>query len=415
MRHPLMFSVITLLLSSTATLATDLSDTLTLKGKGELVYSTTEAAQGGMRPWYDAGAGQLALRRSKLSLGPQSLALEWAPLDHWSATVQGQYHHLSATGVDLTEAWLTWQPLPLSGYKTKLRAGWFYPALSLENTDPVWTSPYSSSFSLINSWFAEELRANALELSISRPGRAFDSQLSLQLVGALARGNDPIGSVISWRGFALHNVQTGLNERFAFAAYPSLKQPPLTKQPNWVEPFEELDSTSGYYVGLHALWRDSSELRLYRYDNKADPTVFAKGQYAWKTRFDHLALQQQLGESVRVVAQVLQGDTEMGWQTVVVDYQAWFVLLNYSTDDWQWTVRFDRAKQTDRDETVFDNNNGRSRAWTANVSYNLGDFWQLGAEFTELHSVQPNRAQWANWPVEHTEQVARLLLTWRIH
>lgn len=414
MQRPLMIGTITAVLANSSAFAAELAETFTLQGKGDIVYSNAEASHGGMRPWYEGGAGQLALRSSKLYLGPQSFALQWAPLDHWSATVHGQYHHLSSSGADFTEAWLTWQPLPLAGYRTKLRAGWFYPSLSLENTDPVWTSPYTSSFSLINSWFAEELRANAVELSISRPGRAFDSNISVQFVAALARGNDPLGSVISWRGFALHNLQTGLNERFSFASYPSLQQAPLTMQPSWVEPFKELDNTAGYYVGLHALWRNSSEVRLYHYDNQADPTVFAKGQYAWKTRFDHVALQQQFGDSVRLVAQVLKGDTEMGWHTVVVDYHAWFVLMNYSLEQWQWSLRFDRAKQKDRDDTVFDNNQGSSRAWTGRVSYALNDYWGLGLEFSELHSVQPNRAQWSNWPVDHTEQVASLMLTWRL-
>lgn len=415
MQPRLMITIVSLqLLIALSAQSAPLSDSLSLKGKGELVYATQEAAHGGMRPWYDAGAGQMALRSSKLYLGPQSISVDFAPFDHWSSTINSQYHHASETGAELTEAWLTWQPLPVSGYKARVRAGWFYPNLSLENTDPVWTSPYTSNFSLINSWFAEELRANAIEFSLSRPGRAFHSDWSWQWVAALAKGNDPLGTVISWRGFALHNLQTGLHERINFADYPSLQQPPLTKQPAWVEPFRELDGKSGYYTGIHALWRDTTELRYYHYNNRADPTVFAKGQYAWHTQFDHVALQHQLTDAVRLVGQVMQGDTQMGWDAVNMDYRAWFVLLNYSAEQWQFSWRYDHARQDDKDKTPLDDNNGRAHGWTANISYQLAEHWQVSSEFATLSTVQPNRAQWPYWPVRHTEQVGSLILTWRL-
>lgn len=394
--------------------AADITERLRLQGRGSLVFSNNEAAPGGMRPWFEQGAGQLNLRSSKLALSPQSLALAADLTDTITAHINSEYHHANETGTEVTEAWFSWQPLPWGDYRAKLRAGWFYPALSLENTDLAWTSPYSSNFSFINSWFAEELRANAVETSISRKFTLGHAPLTLQWVGALARGNDPLGTVISWRGFAIHNLQTGLHERIDFADYPSLQQPPLTMQPNWVEPFRELDGHTGYYTGLHALYRDITEIRLYRYDNQADPTVFAKGQYAWHTQFDHVAVQQQFNEQWRVVAQWLKGDTMMGDDAVYMDYQAWFALVSYSVDDWQLSWRYDSATQEDEDQNLDDNNSGHARSWTANLAYRLSDHWQVALEFTELQSHQPNRAQWPYWPVDHQEQVGSLVLTWRI-
>lgn len=401
-------------LACQASRAADIRDQIRVQGRGSLILSNTEASHGGMRPWFAQGAGQLALRSSKLALSPQSLALAVDLTDTITAHSNAEYHHASETGTEITEAWFSWQPLPFGDYRLKLRAGWFYPALSLENTDIAWTSPYSNNFSMVNSWFAEELRANAIETSISRKFSLGQAPLTLQWVGALARGNDPLGAIISWRGFAIHNLQTGLHERIDFANYPTLQQPPLSMQPSWVEPFRELDGHTGFYTGMHLLFDDSTELRVYHYDNQADPTVFAKGQYAWHTQFDHLAVQQQLSENVRVVAQWLRGDTMMGDDAVYMDYQAWFALVSYNLSDWQLSWRYDSATQEDEDNNKLDDNSGRARSWTANLAYRLSEHWQLALEFTELRSHQPNRAQWPRWPVDHQEQVGSLLVTWRI-
>ena len=39
-----------------------------------------------------------------------------------------------------------------------VKAGAFFPAISLENDDLGWTSPYTLTPSAINSWIGEELR-----------------------------------------------------------------------------------------------------------------------------------------------------------------------------------------------------------------------------------------------------------------
>lgn len=411
--YTLVFSMVVLPLCHSV-LAADISEGIQLQARGAIVWSANEAPEGGMRPWFEQGAGQLNMRSTSVYLAPQSFAVTTDLTDSISGRLNAEYHHASETGTDITETWLNWQPLPWDNYRVKLRAGWFYPALSLENTDTAWTSPYTNNFSFINSWFAEELRANAVEASVSRKVSIGSAPLTLEWVGALARGNDPLGSLISWRGFAIHNLQTGLHERIQFADYPSLQQAPLTLQPNWVEPFLEVDGRTGFYTGLHALYNDATELRLYRYDNRADPTVVRYEQYAWHTRFSHFALQHQFNDEIRLVTQWLDGDTQMGDKAVYVDYQAWFALVNYSTGNWQLSWRYDRAKQRDEDDSLIDNNTGNARSWTANVSYRLSEHWQIAAEFTELSSTQANRAQWPRWPVDHSEQLGSVVLSWRI-
>jgi hypothetical protein len=112
--------------------------------------------------------------------------------------------------VDLTEAYLEYRPYPRSGYRTRVRAGAFYPPISLENRAAGWESPYTISSSALNTWLAEELRTIGLEGELqwlgTRMGHSFDLGLTLGLYG----WNDPLGVVVAGHGFALHDRQTPL-------------------------------------------------------------------------------------------------------------------------------------------------------------------------------------------------------------
>lgn len=401
------------LLLSASLQSAELTTWLELQTKAELGWVQHSEQSDSLGPWWQHGTGQLAISDDRLTTGPILAAMQINTDSPWSARLHLSHQQALDAASGLTEAWLQYQPLPLDGYRLKVRAGWFYPALSLENTDLVWSSPYSSSFSAINSWFAEELRAKTLELNFSRPGRAFNSDHSWQAVLGAFRNNDPLGSLIAWRGFAVHNLQTRIGGRVDFAHYPSLRRFPLEFQPDWVEPFAELDGHTGWYGGLHYLYRQNSELRFYHYDNRADPTVLAKGQYAWLNRFDQLAFQQQLSERWRLVSQYLDGHTEMGYDTVLIDYRAAFVLLNYQHDTWQATLRYDHWQQWDRDATAGDDNSGRGNNWTFTWQYPLSEHWSLLTEFSRMNSHQTSRGQWAGWPLQRNFYQSQFSLIWR--
>lgn len=402
-----------LMLLTAGAQSAELTSWLELQAKAELGWLQHSEQSNNLGAWWQHGTGQLATTDDRLTTGPLLAAVQFNTDSPWSARLHFSQQQALDAASGLTEAWLQYQPLPLDGYRLKVRAGWFYPALSLENTDLVWSSPYSSSFSAINSWFAEELRAKTLELNVSRPGRAFNSNHSWQAVLGAFRNNDPLGSLIAWRGFAVHNLQTRIGGRVDFAHYPSLRRFPLERQPDWVEPFVELDGHTGWYSGLHYLYRQDSELRFYHYDNRADPTVLAQGQYAWLNRFDQLAFQQQLSERWRLVSQYLDGRTEMGYDTVIIDYRAAFVLLNYQHDLWQTTLRYDHWQQWDRDATAGDDNSGRGHNWTFAWQYPLSERWSLLTEFSRMNSHQASRGQWAGWPLQRNFYQSQFSLIWR--
>lgn len=384
---------------------------LLLSGTGEVLLNRSSTTPGWQRPWFERGTGQLAYNQDATELGPQYLSIQWLSDTAWSTHLNAQWHRAPEAGFGITEAWLNWAPLSKSGYRWRGRLGLFYPAFSAENSDIGWTSPYSSSFSAINSWFAEEVRVRAVELSLSRPGRFFRQPYSWTWVGGVFQGNDPAGTVLAWRGFAIHNLQTAQGERLNFARYRSLQTEMLQQQPAWVEPTRELDHRYGFYTGMHWQYRQHSRIKLYYYDNQGDPLVLRHGQYAWRTRFVSLALQHSFTDKVSVLGQWLDGNTLMGPAVVDVDFDAWFLLGHWRQDSLSASLRYDRFRTSDQDLTPEDDNSGSGHAWTLALAYQLSPLWQLRLEHIRFSSVQHNRQQW-QWPAKEKQANTQLILRW---
>ena len=216
-------------------------------------------------------------------------------------------------GIDVTEAFLRWQPVPRSPFRHELRAGIFYPPMSLENSGAAWTSPYSTSFSAINTWIGEEIRTTGAEWSVSRALGPRASQREIRLLGAAFYGNDPAGTLLAWRGWAVHQRQSRSDDAILLPAVPQI-QPSgwFRRQAPHTRPFDEVDHALGFYYG--AEWRLGRRILLaaMHYDNHADPQVIREGQYGWTTRFDHVGAQFELPSDLGLIVQWMDGTTEMG-------------------------------------------------------------------------------------------------------
>lgn len=379
-----------ILLFATPVLAAPVSPYLDLDIKGNVQAYWADSS---VDNWWDRGSGQLEHSDSGASLGNQVFSLHAVPPGDFSFRLNGQYSQQTESELGITEAWASWSPLPINRYRVLVRAGAFYPSMSLENTDTAWTSPYTQSFSALNSWLAEELRVGAVEARITRPGRFFRSPHTLTAVAGAFQGNDALGTILSWRGFAIHNTQTLIGDQVDFAKYPSIQSGGLARQPAWVNPTPELDDRTGYYLGGHWSHRSGSEVRAYFYDNNGDPLVFEHGQYAWDTRFGSLAAFYPLNEDWSLVAQWMNGRTEMGPAAVVVDFDVWFTLLSLKQDNNRYSVRYDHFRTIDQDNYVGDDNDGQGEGWTLSWQHQLTPNLNAGLEAIYLDSRQDSRVQ----------------------
>jgi hypothetical protein len=311
---------------------------------------------------------------------------------------------IDSARVDLIQAYIQLVSEPSPTLRLRARLGLFFPPVSLEADEIAWTGPYTITPSASTSWIADELRTIGAE---ARVAVRTDRQ-EVAATGAVFGGNDPTGTLLAWRGWALGDRQTGVSDRPPLAPIPSIEPGGMFEvAPRWVQPFREIDGRVGGY-GAVSYRRDGLlDVRLIHYDNLADPTVFDGFQYAWKTRFSSAAARVQLGR-LELLGQYLVGDTEMGRTPagaprVYAGFSAAHGMASLRAGRHRLSVRYDDFYVEDEDEFhVEDPNHESGRAWTAAYSLRTGDAHRLALEWLRVDSARDVRAS-MGLPVEAQE------------
>ena len=336
-----------------------------------------------------------------------------------TARVVADYIDDGDSGVDLTEAYLEWQPVPQSRRRHRLRAGAFFPPLSLENVDPAWESPFSLSSSAVNSWFGEELRTIGAEWSMQRAFGEPSARRHVRTFAAAYLGNDPAGMLLVWRGWSLHDRQSRLGDVLPLPPLPQLGPGAMFEaQAPRAEPFLETDDRLGYYAGAELALNRKALLTFTQYDNHADPLSLRDGQYGWSTRFDHVGAQFELPGGVGLVAQWLDGRTAMGPRlsgprVVDADFNAYFVLLTKPIASHRVSLRFDDFSITDNDDTPLDDNSESGHGWLVGYRYSSSPRLAVDVEWLEVDSERPARAYFGQSPVSK-ERLVQLQVSVRL-
>ena len=371
------------------------SNTLSAQVRGLLQVRVVQGDD--ILSWQEGGVGLYRhdSKSDELILSQGILDFNMDLTSSWSAHGVLNLNQDPDVGLGFTQAYVKYQPLSNSDYKWHVRVGGFYPLMSLENPDIGWTSPYNYTNSAINSWIGEELRTVGAEITIKRPAKRFNSAHSFSLVGATFKGNDPAGTLLAWRGFALHDRQTTFNEGVKFAPVASLNEYALRWQANQVLPFEEVDGRFGYYGGVHWDYLKKSQFRIYYYNNNGDPTKLniSSGQYAWDTRFTSAAWLYKFNKKTRFIAQVLNGKTEMGENKLIDNaFYSHYLMLSHKEGKSRVSLRYDYFEVTDNDITPYDPNTSHGEGVTATWRYEISKKVQVGVEASALKSFAENRA-----------------------
>jgi hypothetical protein len=286
-------------------------DTLEVTGDVRLV------AVNGEKSWLNGGFGKLRPGSDgEWKLQPQlgNADLIWQPQFTWSlsATVVGSLQGGQRTQAGLKQAYLTFRPMrSASGTAFSARAGLMWPPVSLEHEGADWHVEDSITPSAINSWIGEEVCPVAAEGTVTTA--LGDNRL--RATAAIMAANDTAGTLLTFRGWALHDRTT-----LAFNRQPL---PPLDDvianyQAPYTHPLLDIPrgfaKRPGYYAKL--AWQPPVPIRieLFRYDNRADPIdVTDDLEWGWRTRFNDLGLVADLGGGAELKGQAMQGTTRMGF------------------------------------------------------------------------------------------------------
>lgn len=394
----------------TASLALLLVSSPALATDWELDLDARLVSSDGARSFTEGGLGTLRFdgSQSGLRLGRARFAVSQPVGELWSLRVDA-----SAWGdhdrrlVDLTEAYLQFRPYPFAGYRFRLRAGAFHAPISLENRAAGWESPYTVSYSAINTWLGDELRTIGIEGQLdwlgTRTGHGFD----LAATGGVFALNDTAGVVLATRGFHLSDRQTTL-----FGQSGSRNSGPLPP----VELFHEIDGHAGYYAGIEARYLDRVVVRALHYDNRADAEAFDSSipAIAWNTRFNAVGVRAETLGGWTALAQWLDGETYIEPQETYLawPFKARFALLSRRFGQHRVSVRFDSFAVNS--ETSDGNGAQRGHAWTVAYVFQPESHWRCSLEWLRVNSDSRNRVLELGMPSARTETQVQLAIRYAL-
>ena len=365
-------------------------DTLEISGDLRLV------AVGGEKSWVDGAFGKLRSGSDgDWKVQPQlgNADLVWQPQFTWSlsATVVGSVQGGQRTQAGLSQAYLSFRPMrSASGTAFSARAGLMWPPVSLEHQGADWHVADSITPSAINSWIGEEVRPVAVEGTIA----ANLGSHKLRATAAIMAANDTSGTLLTFRGWALHDRTTLAFNR---QPLPPLDEDIAAYQAPYTHPLLDIPGgfarRPGYYAKL--AWQPPIPLRieLFRYDNRANPIAVTKDfEWGWRTAFDNLGLVADLGGGAQIKAQALDGRTRMGFaengrRWVDNRFRSAFVLVTRPVGSFGVAARIDAFDTRNRGSDVGDEYD--ETGWSAMVAGKRE--WRNFTALVELLHVSSRR------------------------
>jgi hypothetical protein len=333
----------------------------------------------------------------------------------WDAQLTLSGSNNLSPGLGVTEATLTYRPLPNSGLRYRFKLGAFRPPVSFEHSSEGWTTQYTVLASALNSWIGEEVGGLGGEIKIASDDAANPTGWNWDVFASGFYGNDPAGAMLAWSGWTFWNGQTRYGDRIEFPPVPLFA---VAQQSYYAEPYIETDDRPGYYVGGTVDRGQQLRLRALYYDNRADPNSFNGGQWGWHTRFTSLAAQANLPLDVGLIVQWL-GGSSVTWDVpglgaaVDMNYHAAFAELTRAFSSQRLTVRYDAFGVSDVDANPMDPNGETGHAWTASYRWQITRQWAVSVEQLWVQGHRTARALLGLDP-NYDDHVALATLRWQL-
>ncbi len=331
-----------------------------------------------------------------LQLGRIRLAVTQPLGELWSAHADlSMYDDKDRSPVGATEAYLLFRPYPVAGYRLRLKAGAFYPPISLENRAPGWDSPYTLSYSAINSWLATEVRPIGLEGTLDWLGTRGGHEFDLGATGGVFGWDQGTGVVLTNNGFSLTDRQTPL---FGRVGQPGAN--PL----GGAEPFLQFDHQAGVYGGLELRYLDRVVLRVLRYDNRAEPLADddTTANYSQETRFTSAGARVEADHGWTGIVQWLDGETITAQDGVPGGLSSWpfraqFALVSKRFGRHSLSVRYDRFTVDSVNGWGYGAQDGH--ALTAAYVFERDAHWRCTLEWLQVVSSSSSRVAFGGPPL----------------
>jgi hypothetical protein len=351
-----------------------------LTGRG--IYVT------GQPSWTTGGFGRLGVGAGGVNddayrgQAVAQLGLDWSPTTWLTMHGQGLARQ-EPSGTRGAKAGVVEAYVELHNEQWRLRAGQFFLGTSRENIDPLWTSPYTISYSALNSWIGEEFRPIGVDLQY-KPNFYFSA-------GATAfRGNETMGTLLSWRGWSIGNRLSVYREDLPLPPVFSVWTPDyfVWQRPGTTAYGRNLSGAIGWSARARATLPERAMIQVTRVDNRGDRELY-DDEYSWVTKFTIVSAEVGSPDKTILAAEYASGSTGMGpWDPrlsfVQADFSTAYLLLSHKSGRFRTSGRFDIFDTHDRDHSVAENNSEHGRSWTLAAFYEPTMHLRTGLEFVQV-------------------------------
>ena len=360
--------------------------------------------------WTDGGLGKTRFGEGSDGFEPAgALSLSWQLSESFIAVADLQAQGQASPELGVISAWVRWRPVSLSPWRWSVRAGAFFPPISLENDGVGWTSRWTLTPSAIDSWVGEELRTIGVE---ARGEHRSATHGDFEFGVALFKWNDPAGDLISARGWAMGDLTSPLNA--------TVREPDVGNNGQWIayKPFVENDGRVGWHADAQWTAPGGQRLRALRYDNRADPNTESdqagREVYSWQTRFGSLGAELPLGGFV-FASQYMHGSTiiepvpELYFETY---FRAFYLLAARDRGKWRPALRYDRFRIRNNPEFPDNPYDEDGHAWTLALNWRPAEQWRLTGEWLRVDSTRGLRL-FEGRPARQREDLLQLSLRYQ--
>jgi len=360
--------------------------------------------------WTDGGLGKTRYGEGDPALSlAGALSLSWQASDSVLAVVDLQANPQTSPQLGVLAAYVRFRPVSTSRWRWSLRAGAFFPPISLENDGVGWTSRWTLTPSAINSWVGEELRTVGAEARLEHRSDRFGS---IEGGVAVFKWNDPAGDLIAGRGWALGDVTSPLNA--------TVREPDVNNDGSRIayKPFVENDGKLGWHADIQWTLPNGLRLRALRYDNRADPNSDSEQAgrevYSWQTRFDSFGVELPRGQWV-FASQWMDGSTiiePVPGLYFDTRFRAFYFLAARDTGTWRPALRYDRFRIRNLPEFPDHPYDEDGHAWVLALNWRPSEAWRLTAEWLRVDSRRGQRV-FAGLDPRQREQLLQLSLRYQ--
>ena len=354
----------------------------------------------GQESWLTGGGGKLPAGGDdgELGLGRVHLSATWEPNLYFQAHVHGigrlDPDEYEGDAFGITEAFVQARAFAGDRDRFRFRLGFFFPPTSMENIDDLWVSPFTLSLSALNSWVGEEVRWTGLDVAYTHE---FSEERVFFAGGTLFGGNDSVGALLAWRGWALGERLSVYDEVLPLPDLQELSQNGFfgLQRDDGTLPFsEDLDGRPGYALRLGLDLAGDVVVQLNHSDNQGDRQLY-RGEYAWDMTFWSAGFQWLPDDYWHFAGEYLDGESGMGDPAgphVQFDMETWYLLTSAAYGSWRGTVRYDDFSLVDRDRFAVPVNVGpndeEGDALTVALFWVPHPSWRFGLEWLTLDAVR---------------------------